>query len=286
MSMPCRTGALGVYHEESFPDYARRCHHGTDSPNLWLERMSLLDQHRAELARARGAAHRDRQALLIVAKKLTAKRSEAGRAKTPTRQASLAREIEALERQKLSAEQKVAAREKTIGDLSTKVFRDEVRERENAARKQRRMEVERTQRTLAMEEALSHAAGQVQDLSERVVDLEDSLIERVRGDVQADVLPRQHDVFLSHASADRDFASLLYQELAGRDLDVWFDQAELRLGESVMRQIDRGIADSRCGVLLITDAFLGGRFWTEREMAALVSGRRRVNPSVEWSQFR
>jgi hypothetical protein len=62
---------------------------------------------------------------------------------------------------------------------------------------------------------------------------------------------------------------------------VWFDGAELRLGESLTRQIDRGIARSRVGVIFITPAFLEGRYWTEREMGALIATRRRVIPVLD-----
>jgi hypothetical protein len=48
-----------------------------------------------------------------------------------------------------------------------------------------------------------------------------------------------------------------------------------------MRQIDRGIAKSECGVILITEACLKGRAWTERVLGALVSSGRRVIPILD-----
>jgi hypothetical protein len=89
--------------------------------------------------------------------------------------------------------------------------------------------------------------------------------------------------FLSHTGDPRDVevADELYAELTARGLDVWYEGAELQLGESLMRQIDRGIARSKCGVILITAAFLKGRFWTEQELSALVRSRRRVIPILD-----
>ena len=56
---------------------------------------------------------------------------------------------------------------------------------------------------------------------------------------QADKL----DVFLSHASEDKDtIARPLYQALIGAGLNVWFDEAVLRLGDSLRRKIDKGLA--------------------------------------------
>jgi hypothetical protein len=68
-------------------------------------------------------------------------------------------------------------------------------------------------------------------------------------------------------------------------LDVWFDGAELRLGQSLTRQVDSGIARSRMGVILITPAFLQGRYWTEREMGGLISSRRRAVPILHGVSF-
>jgi hypothetical protein len=47
------------------------------------------------------------------------------------------------------------------------------------------------------------------------------------------------DVFLSHASEDKDaIARPLYQALIEAGLTVWFDEAVLRLGDSLRRKID------------------------------------------------
>jgi hypothetical protein len=46
-----------------------------------------------------------------------------------------------------------------------------------------------------------------------------------------------------------------------------------------------GVARSRIGVVLITPAFLEGRYWTERELGALISSRRRVIPILDGVTF-
>jgi len=53
------------------------------------------------------------------------------------------------------------------------------------------------------------------------------------------------DVFLSHASEDKDtIARPLYQALTAAGVSVWFDEAVLKLGDSLRRKIDEGLA--RC----------------------------------------
>jgi len=50
---------------------------------------------------------------------------------------------------------------------------------------------------------------------------------------------------LSHAWEDKDaIARPLYEALTAASVSVWFDEAELKLGDSLRRKIDDGLA--RC----------------------------------------
>src|SRR5690348_17350195 len=89
-----------------------------------------------------------------------------------------------------------------------------------------------------------------------------------------------HDVFVSHASEDKDaVARPLAEELRRRGLDVWFDEFTLGLGDSLTESIDHGLANSRLGVVIVSPRFIAKR-WPRRELQGLVirqmSGRRKV----------
>jgi hypothetical protein len=89
-----------------------------------------------------------------------------------------------------------------------------------------------------------------------------------------------YDFFISHASPDKDaVARPLYRTLANHGYRVWFDEAELKLGDSLLKSIDRGLANCRHGIVILSPAFFG-RSWPERELAGLVqradSGSTRV----------
>jgi len=56
----------------------------------------------------------------------------------------------------------------------------------------------------------------------------------------------EFDVFISHASEDKaDVVRPLADCVAARGVAVWYDEFELRLGDSLRRKIDSGIARSR-----------------------------------------
>jgi len=85
-----------------------------------------------------------------------------------------------------------------------------------------------------------------------------------------DVLPA-YDVFISHASEDKDdLVRPLAEALRERGLDVWYDEFELKLGASLRRSLDRGIANSRFGIVVFSKAFFG-KNWTNYELDGLVA---------------
>jgi TIR domain len=79
------------------------------------------------------------------------------------------------------------------------------------------------------------------------------------------------DLFISHASEDKDdvarpLANLLLQQ----GLKVWYDEYALTIGDSLRRSIDRGLAGSRFGLVILSPHFLQ-KEWTQRELDGLVA---------------
>lgn len=69
--------------------------------------------------------------------------------------------------------------------------------------------------------------------------------------------PDLWDVFLCHAWADRQGPAKQLQELlVAAGVKVWFSETDLRLGVPMMRAIDKGLANSRIGLVLVTPALL------------------------------
>ena len=82
---------------------------------------------------------------------------------------------------------------------------------------------------------------------------------------------RVFDVFISHTSEDKeDVVRPLATALRDAGLSVWYDEFELRIGDSLRRKIDRGLANSGFGVVVLSRAFFG-RGWPEYELDGLVT---------------
>lgn len=70
-------------------------------------------------------------------------------------------------------------------------------------------------------------------------------------------LPTLRDLFLCHAWDDRHGpATELHDLLEGTGVSVWFSEKDILLGQPFMREIDKGLAKSRVGLVLITPGFL------------------------------
>lgn len=80
-----------------------------------------------------------------------------------------------------------------------------------------------------------------------------------------------HDVFISHASEDKEeFVRPLASALMAHGLNVWFDEMTLRIGDSLRQKIDRGLANSRVGLVVLSPDFIK-KGWTNYELDGIVT---------------
>lgn len=79
------------------------------------------------------------------------------------------------------------------------------------------------------------------------------------------------DVFISHASEDKDtFVRPLVTALAQLGVNLWFDEFEMKVGDSISSSIDRGFARSNYGLVILSPSFLK-KAWPDYELRGLIS---------------
>jgi len=84
---------------------------------------------------------------------------------------------------------------------------------------------------------------------------------------------KKYDAFISHASEDKDgLVRPLAEGLRQRGLEIWYDEFTLLPGDSLRRSIDRGLADSRFGVVVLSANFLN-KGWPQYELDGLTALR-------------
>lgn len=82
---------------------------------------------------------------------------------------------------------------------------------------------------------------------------------------------KKFDIFISHASEDKDAIvrpMAIFLERMG--VRVWYDEFALKLGDSLSASIDKGLLDSKYGLVVLSKAFLK-KNWTDYEFRSLLS---------------
>lgn len=70
-------------------------------------------------------------------------------------------------------------------------------------------------------------------------------------------------VFLSHRKLDADLAKRLAQELTNAGHQVWFDEWEIDIGDSIVERINEGLAGT--AYLVLCYSAVGMSPWVDRE---------------------
>lgn len=83
------------------------------------------------------------------------------------------------------------------------------------------------------------------------------------------------DVFLCHAWDDRkEAAKELHDSLESKGVSIWFSEKDVALGAPLLREIDKGLANSRVGIVLVTPSFIKrikGEGIADKELSALLA---------------
>lgn len=80
-----------------------------------------------------------------------------------------------------------------------------------------------------------------------------------------------YDAFISHASEDKDeVARPLAEALKELGFWVWYDEFTLEVGDSLRQSIDKGLINSRFGIVILSPSFFAKQ-WPQYEMNGLVA---------------
>lgn len=78
--------------------------------------------------------------------------------------------------------------------------------------------------------------------------------------------PVQHpSIFLSHSSEDKAFVAGLAADLRDANVRVWQDEAEIKVGDSLIDKIERGISESEYLAVVLSSSSVASE-WVQREV--------------------
>jgi len=80
-----------------------------------------------------------------------------------------------------------------------------------------------------------------------------------------------YDAFISHASEDKDsIVRPLAKLLSNLGFNIWYDEFELRVGDSLRQSIDQGLVNSNYGIVILSKAFFS-KNWPQYELNSLTA---------------
>ena len=79
----------------------------------------------------------------------------------------------------------------------------------------------------------------------------------------------KHKVFVSHSSQDKEFVRRLINDLKAHDLEVWFDETNIRVGQSIPEQISLGLKDADYLIIVISNNSVESN-WVSAELNSAI----------------
>lgn len=175
--------------------------------------------------------------------------------------ASTLKDISSIEKEKAAIEKKIGDKKRDLHRLEQDLAKEQSRETKKMidADTRRRKELNDYQRKLTSD-LVGFSHPRPLELLQESVSSPSSVTSASK-----------YDLFISHASEDKEsFARPLAAELTNLGLNVWYDETTLTLGDSLRQSIDRGLANSRFGVVVLSHSFFA-KNWPQYELNGMVA---------------
>jgi hypothetical protein len=79
------------------------------------------------------------------------------------------------------------------------------------------------------------------------------------------------DVFICHASEDKEkIVGPIVEALIHADISVWYDEAEIKWGDSIIQKVNEGLRISRFVIVVLSPSFVK-KNWPQRELNAALN---------------
>ena len=243
---------------------------------------SNIDSLNREIATLRQREARDRQKQAELLGRINRANDARSKSTSPATVRSKAREIENAYKNLASAERSLAGLARQIADKSKRLNsyidspeRENERERKKSAReRERETRKNAEEQRRLIRERLAHESRITGGIVQRSQISQEPVIDP----------PQQQnvDIFICHASEDKEgFVRPLAEKLEAKGARVWYDELTVKVGESSRRGIDRGLANSKFGVVVLSEFFFR-KEWPQRELDGLVTletlGKSRILP--------
>ena len=155
------------------------------------------------------------------------------------------------------------------GKLKTFEIKLQKDQPEESKKLQKSYEENERRRVSEQKRTLAHTQNDINDLTNQLHANTLKSIQ-IKDDKNTQVVNEKYDVFIFHASEDKDS---LVRKLAKKfkddyQVNVWYDELSIAWGDSLRTAIDQGLANSKIGIVVISRPFIK-KGWTNYELDGL-----------------
>jgi len=176
--------------------------------------------------------------------------------------ASKMKDIARCEKEAGDAIKKRAEHEKKRAEKSTKLadYRKKLAIEENALRKKEQQELKNTKK---------HYDSLITRLQNEQTASRQQIITQVSANIETKESSVEYDVFISHASEDKDLiVRPLYEAMTAKGITAFYDKKSIGWGDSLRKKIDNGLANSKFAIVVFSQSFFKKK-WTADELDGL-----------------
>ena len=229
-----------------------------------------IDRLNRDIASLREREARERQQQANLLRKINRANDAASRTKSSSTFKSKAREIVNAYKDLASVEKRLANLGRQIAGKSKRLHSYEERQARESERELKKLATEMDRQTRKSAQEQKRLIREREEHERRVTR---EVLQRAQVSRLPMIQPpnqEHYDFFICHASEDKEgFVRHLAETLEAKGASVWYDEFTLSVGDSLRREIDRGLANSQFGVVVLSEAFFK-KEWPQRELDGLV----------------
>jgi len=87
-----------------------------------------------------------------------------------------------------------------------------------------------------------------------------------------DAVVMEYDAFLCHATEDKEAFVKPLSGLLNKNFKIWYDEISVLDGDNIFLEVNKGLANCRCGIVVLSKAFFT-KGWPQDELSALFTRR-------------
>ena len=178
--------------------------------------------------------------------------------------------LTAKQKQIAQLENEIAQSTKKQANLSKEIASKQKKHSDRSASLIKEQEKDAKEKSVSQDNVLKSYELKIKSLQQQMDKFQiNDITESVKNNIYGQDNSINYDVFISHASEDKEsFVNDLVEELTKLGVKVWYDKLCIIWGDSLRSKIDEGLRNSKYGIVILSEAYIK-KGWTQYGLEGL-----------------